>query len=358
MHKSLWAGGIEAMVCGLASEMSKTEDVTVCTIMVSGKGDVFYDRMSDKVKVESIGKHDDKTPIKEIFKIVRYIRNGHFDVVHIHGYFYYYVLAIFLLHRKTHFFFTAHNDALMENTPWDLRLLPIKKKFMKLGWLNAVTISPASRDSFEKLYHCPNRMIPNGISRPVIDLENELLSRYKKTPDTKVFVNPGRICPQKNQAMLCRVFSRLIEEGEDIALVMVGPNHWQQIYDEIQRHASDRIAYLGEYPDVPSLLNKADGMCLSSIYEGLPVVLLEALAVGCIPVCTPVGGIVNVIENNQNGILSASPSEEEYYDAVKAYLRLPSDVISCMKKKCLETFGKYDISITAADYLKYYRDTI
>lgn len=44
-----------------------------------------------------------------------------------------------------------------------------------------------------------------------------------------------------------------------------------------------------------------DAMCLPSIWEGLPVTLLEALSVGCIPICSNVGGIPDVIESGMNG---------------------------------------------------------
>ena len=49
----------------------------------------------------------------------------------------------------------------------------------------------------------------------------------------------------------------------------------------------------------------------------MPVTLLEALSVGCIPICSPVGGIVNVVKHGVNGLLSKDSTEEEYYLTVK-----------------------------------------
>ena len=358
IHRYLGAGGIEAMVCGLANEMAKTEDVTVCTIIKPNPTDVFFNKLSPEVKKDTIGKIGDAKPFKEIFKIYRYLKESDFDVVHIHGYFYYYVLAILLLHKRIHFFFTAHNDALMENTPWDLRILPVKKWFFRRGWMHPVTISEVSQDSFYRLYHCDSRLIHNGIAAPVVDRDIDTLKEFRITQKTKVFVHPGRVCEQKNPVVLCKVFDRLLKEGHDIALVMAGPNHSQAIYGEMSKYFSDRIRHIGEHSDIPSLLASADGMCLSSIFEGLPVVVLESLAVGCIPICTPVGGIVNVIEDGQNGILSKSPSEEDYYEALSRYLGFPDKKIKSLKLNCTDSFKNYDISITAGKYLQFYRETL
>ena len=41
----------------------------------------------------------------------------------------------------------------------------------------------------------------------------------------------------------------------------------------------------------------SDAFCLTSVYEGLPISLLEAISCGCVPVCTPVGGITEVVHH-------------------------------------------------------------
>ncbi len=50
-------------------------------------------------------------------------------------------------------------------------------------------------------------------------------------------------------------------------------------------------------------LKMGDAYALCSSYEGMPISLIEAIGVGCIPVCTPVGGIVDVVHNGENGFL-------------------------------------------------------
>lgn len=353
-HKSLGTGGIEAMVCNLANEMVKTCDVTVGTVFRPSQEDMFFTSLNPKVKSIDLGKTDDTTkPIKEIFKAYFAIRKGHYDIVHIHGYFYYYILAIGLLHHRTKFFYTLHSDAFHESPPWDIKLMKIKKYYFKKGWMKAITISPASQKSFEKLYGCDSIMITNGIKSPVVCPEDNIINLNRITTDTKVFINAGRVCEAKNQVMLCRAFKRLIDEGYDVQLYIAGSIQDAGIFEQMKPYFSSRIVFLDNRNDVPSLMAKSDGMCISSIYEGLPVVLLESLAVGCIPICTPVGGIVDVV-TSEIGILSGSTEEDSYIEALKDFLRIDAAELKKKSEACKNAFGKYDISITAKRYLESY----
>lgn len=354
MHRSLGAGGIEAFVCGLANEMAEQVDVTVCTIIKPNPSDLFYSRLSDRVAKESINKVGGSiNPFKTIINIFRFIRKGNYDVVHLHGFFYFYSLAIILLHRRTRFFYSIHSDALKENNPWDLRLLALKRFCFRKKWARPITISKTSQDSFTQLYHCESELITNGIPKPSVSGE-PVMDKYRITPDTKVFLHAGRICPEKNQVMLCRVFDRLVKEGFDVSLVIAGPMHVKSVLDAIEPYLSERIKYIGEQPDIPSMMHDSFGMCLTSFYEGLPIVLLEAIATGCIPICTPVGGIIDVVRDGYNGFLSSTVSEEDYYQAVKKFLNIPCSQVRDIRQNCLCSFKDYDIAITAKKYLAYY----
>ena len=59
-----------------------------------------------------------------------------------------------------------------------------------------------------------------------------------------------------------------------------------------------------------------DAYELCSSNEWMPISLIEAIGVGCIPVCTPVGGIVDGVHNGENGCLSEAIGEEAYFLAV------------------------------------------
>jgi len=98
----------------------------------------------------------------------------------------------------------------------------------------------------------------------------------------------------------------------------------------------------------------SDAFCLSSTYEGMPISLIEALACGCIPICTPVGGIINTIENGKNGYLAQSLSENDYYYSILAYLRNKDQV----KREALTQyyFSNFSIEECTNKYLSLYKE--
>lgn len=353
IHPSLAGGGIESMICALANEMSKSEDVTVCSIFEPKSTDIFWFRLSKNVKKVNLGKKIGFS-IKIFFSIYKFIRKGQFDVVNIHGMFYYYILSVFFLHKKTKFFYTIHSDAKMENTRMDKKILFLKKIFFRKSWVRPITISNTSQISFFNLYNCKSDLIFNGVSKPHISNDNPVCE-YRIDTMTKVFIHAGRISIPKNQLILCRVFDRLINEGENVVLLIAGSKQSNEIFTSIEPFFCDRIIYLGERNDITQLMAYSDAMCLPSIWEGLPVTLLEALSVGCIPICSNVGGIPNVINSGENGLLSNSSTEEDYYMVMKRFLQMNCDEVNRMKQLCRESFLRYDISNTSELYLKTYQ---
>lgn len=349
MHTSLGTGGIESMVVNLANEMSKTQDVSVCTVFQPKKTDICYNKLSSKIQFTSLGKLKSGFSISVLFRIFHFIRKGKYDVVHLNGFFYYYVLTVLFLHRKTKFFYTVHNDAYKENCLWDRYLIRLKRFCFVHNWMHAITISKASQDSFCKLYDAPNTMIYNGVPRPNVSKVD--LFSYKFTAQTKVLLNPARISTQKNQVMLCRVIKRLVDEGFDCTLIIAGSNDDTSVFSQLQPYLCDRICYIGESDNIVSIMSAANAMCLSSSWEGMPVTLIESLSVGCIPICTPVGGICDVIENDINGLLSDNISEESYYKTVKKFLLLDNDKILHMENNCMNSFSKFDIETISRAYL-------
>lgn len=347
-------GGIEAMICGLVNEMAKVHDVTLCTIFEPKKEDVFENKLSSSVHRISLGKKIPGFSIKEVFDIYRCIRDGHYDVVHIHGFFYYYALAVFMLHKRVKFVYTIHSDAAKENTIWDKRFIRIKKYAFQKNYIHPVTISKESKRSFTAYYGLDSTLIYNGIPDYIAQNNTSKLVEYRKTDKTKLFLHPGRISTPKNQVVLVKAFDRLVKDGLDVVLLIAGSKQDLQIWERIEPYLSKHIVYLGERNDVRDLLSEADAFCLPSIWEGMPVTLLEAISVGCIPICSPVGGIPEVVMNGVNGFLSENSSEDAYFQTLKHFMSLSDSDITKLREHCLDSFKKYRISEVAKKYIEVY----
>ena len=361
IHESLIIDGLGELMCGLINKLSESNDVSLC---------IFYDETPEnsldyKVssKVHRILLNSKKNMslwniFLNEFKICRLISQEPYDVVHIHRNFLFYIFPILLLHNRVKFFYTVHTDASKEHGRLGKLFLGFEKYCFRKKWIVPITISPSSQKSFAEVYGCDSFMIPNGIVPPKISGTRNIIDEYRKKGNKKIFVHVGRISPVKNQIVLCKVFHRLLSDGYNVTLLIVGSVQFDEVWKELEAYINNNIVYLGVRNDVEELFYKADGMCLPSLYEGLPMTLLESIAVGCIPICSPVGGIVNVIKNGENGVLSKSSSEEDYYNAMKEFLSKTDDEIIKMKKAAKESFKDYDIRITALSYLNVYKEVL
>ncbi|MBQ7684188.1 MAG: glycosyltransferase, partial [Bacteroidaceae bacterium] len=98
IHPSMLAGGVEAMICSMAAEMARQgHDVTVCSIYQPKPDDIFWSRLPGNVHRDTLGKGNTGFSLREVFAVYRYIRRGHFDVVQLHGFLYYYFFAVVML---------------------------------------------------------------------------------------------------------------------------------------------------------------------------------------------------------------------------------------------------------------------
>lgn len=127
---------------------------------------------------------------------------------------------------------------------------------------------------------------------------------------------------QKNIEGILRVLEQLCAARQDVDITLVGP-YTPQIRQALAAGGllDKRVFLTGEisYADVASEMRGADFLLLFSRYENLPCVILEALCCGLPVIATRVGGIPEIIDDN-NGILVASEREDQLLQAVYAML--------------------------------------
>ena len=122
----------------------------------------------------------------------------------------------------------------------------------------------------------------------------------------------GRLSPEKGFETLIRAADRLLSLGGDFDLVIVGEGgeeaRLRKLVDELGR--GDRIRLLGYRTDMPEVFRAMDIFALSSLREGLPNVLLEAMASSVPVVATEIAGIPRLVADGQNGLLVPAGSED------------------------------------------------
>jgi glycosyltransferase involved in cell wall biosynthesis len=120
-------------------------------------------------------------------------------------------------------------------------------------------------------------------------------------------LNVGRLVPVKGQAVLLEALSRLIRRGVDADLVIIGDGPDRPALEAVVRRLGlqDRVTLAGAIgqDEIRDFYRAADIFCMSSFAEGLPVVLMEAMAMELAVVSTQIMGIPELVEHEANGLL-------------------------------------------------------
>ena len=352
---SLVSGGGERFVVDLSNELANEgHDVTICILRDNNVEPFGFNKqfINSNVKFHSL-KLSPGFSFSKVIKVCKYINAQQPDILHCHLNVIPYIFPIALLNRKIKIFHTLHNVA--EKTCGGNRQRKLNHFFYK-RFIQPVTISKECQISYQNFYGLNNApYIDNGRSKiiksPQFDkVEREVIS-YKQTSETPVFIHIARFAKQKNQDLLVDAFNQLQEKNIDFTLLIIGNGFQSEEAQKLKERACDKIHFLGEKNNIGDYLMCSDAFCLTSIFEGLPITLLEALSVGVTPICTPVGGIPDVIVNGKNGYLSKEINIDSYTEAINCFLERP------IEKSILQRLfeAKYSMQICAKKYVELYQ---
>jgi len=155
--------------------------------------------------------------------------------------------------------------------------------------------------------------IHNGIDLETVQVRTARLDKRKewRIPDTVALVGTvGRLVPVKGHTVLLEALHILGKSNRPVNLLIVGDGPLRgHLEDEVRRRGLEVVVrFAGHQAESFDFINMMDVFVLPSLHEGIPMVLLEALALQRPVVATRVGGIPEVIQDGQTGLL-AEPSD-------------------------------------------------
>lgn len=160
-------------------------------------------------------------------------------------------------------------------------------------------------------------VVPNGIDadrlRDVPPGARESLRREAGVDDREfAWLAVGRFEVAKDYPNMLRGFARVRERQPRAVLLLVGRGSLQPETEALARELglAGAVRFLGVRSDVPVVMSAADGYVMSSAWEGMPMVLLEAAAAGLPIVATSVGGNREVVRNEETGFLVPATDPE------------------------------------------------
>ncbi len=307
-------GGLQQVVVSICRSIDRDKfDVSVLCLRSLGE---FIPEIEDLgIKVHYLPQKESGTDYLSFLNVARILRQEKIDVIHTHNTqpFIDGTIGAWLSGVKT----IVHTD--------HARDFPDKKRYMFAEWLmshwayGVVGVSEhttANLRKYEKITKKKLLTIPNGVSQEKFELsiDKEKLRQELGIRNTGPVIGLGvRLSEQKGITYLIKAMKDVIKEVPDISLVIAGDGPLQATLDQevLSLELSENIFFVGPRTDMPRLLKLFDLYVLPSLWEGLPMVLLEAMAAGCPIIATNVGGNMSAIKDGFNGFLVPSKNTEE-----------------------------------------------
>lgn len=263
-------GGIAKLMCDVdkcISEEIKMNFLTATNI---------YDKWNNL----NISRETIKGRIIYNYRLYKFLRKKEYDIVHINSGAFFFTFQVVLISKiggiKK---IIVHSH----NTPY---ISKYKRLLIKL-------LNPMYCKMIDKKLTCSNKaanslftktddviVVKNGIDVERFKFDESVREKYRNDLNLQekvVYGNVGRLSKQKNHEFLIDVFYKL-QKKQDAILLLVGDGELEnKIKDRvIQLNIQDKVIFLGFREDVDKILNAMDFFILPSLYEGLPVSLIEA----------------------------------------------------------------------------------
>lgn len=177
--------------------------------------------------------------------------------------------------------------------------------------------------------------------------QRQFRSELGITDEDLLVANIGRLSPEKGQSDFIYAANDTLKKTQNIKFVLIGigPDR-----DKLVKLVNDlglqkHVIFAGYKQNMEKLYGSIDLIVQSSHTEGLPNVVLEAMAMGVPVIATNVGGTAEIIQNGQTGILVLPGKPHAIAEHIIRFRRNPEDYIN-MTKNGIDIIQKYfDISV-------------
>ncbi|MCM3453728.1 glycosyltransferase [Heyndrickxia oleronia] len=345
---SLDTGGAESMAYQLAKKIDKDIFNLNFICLYSSNGTPFEKELINSgVNITHLNKKLGFSLIT-FLRLWKQLKIHHSNLVHTHLGACLYAFPWTLFHNKK-LVHTVHNVPLKE-LPFLHRII------LKILYRSKKAIPIAISDTIQRQISTYYQLKTENIQVVYNPVNTDLFIPSKTTVNNGgiKFICVARLVNQKNHFTLLKAFSVVNKKIPTSTLLLAGDG---ELMEELKKAAiklniSKHVVFLGNVENIPMLLQTSDIFVLSSIYEGLPMTILEAMGAKLPVIATRVGGLPDIVKGN--GIL-VEPNDSN--GLASAMIQLAGDKHLRQKMGCLgfEMSKKYDISIIANQYEAIYK---
>jgi glycosyltransferase involved in cell wall biosynthesis len=257
--------------------------------------------------------------------------------------------------------FTSKNDRVVEGLYGFFNKMSVKKLYNKADKIIAVS-NEVKKDLVNNFNVMPDKImvISNPVDiKKIISLADEEVDHFWFKEDIPIIVNMGRLSKEKNQKSLLYLLAKLRKDMR-CRLLIIGDG---ELKDELIRLAKnlkveDDVLFLGFVPNPFKYIAKATVFVFPSIWEGFPMAMIEAMAVGC-PVaasdCMSGPREILASEEEKCGVIFPMGDDAAMEKEVRLLIAEPSlrEKFSKLGRKRAEDF---DVSKIVREYLTIFKD--
>ena len=227
-----------------------------------------------------------------------------------------------------------------------------------------------SADVLEKIRNFYNKELPYAevIANP-INPSPEQFIWGNDSANEPILLFVGRFDSVKGGDIVLDSFRIIASYDKNVKLYFIGPDigiikngrlvkFHEYIKQNIrEHHIKNRIKYLGKMKndDIRNYRKAATATIIASRYETFPYTLLEAFSQGCPVIATSVGGIKEIINDHENGLLTLPESPESIAEKALHLINNPSLQKQLSRNSMLDCKNKYHPNIIAEQTLSYYK---
>jgi glycosyltransferase involved in cell wall biosynthesis len=201
-------------------------------------------------------------------------------------------------------------------------------------------------------------VIPNSISLDKYRGRREERSGLRRALNLEegqfMWLAAGRLEEQKDYRSLLTAFAALVRDGARARLLIAGQGPLRNELEGLVRNLGlqEHAAILGLRRDIPSLLAASDALVLSSAWEGLPNIVMEAMASGRPVVATHTGGVPELVGHGETGYLVPPKNPAQLAQAMRALMALPRGEREKLGERGLEKLSAvYSADLASAKWL-------
>ena len=335
----LGMGGAEKVVLDLSKYLS--DDFNVFVIGMSKRDELLDEFLSNKINTILLRKSNSLKDFLSIIKTLnKFIKDNNIQIIHAHMTHSVIIVSILkILNPNIKIVFTSHS--LNIGSKLREQILFLLKPLRNIDIV-------FSKDILKYFYKKNYIIIPNGIK---IDKYNLNLEKNK----IFTFIAVGRLENVKNHKILIEIANKL-KNKYNFQIQIVGEGYLRSELENLikEYQLENVVKLLGLRNDIPELLNEAHCFIMPSLWEGLPISLLEAGASKLPIISTPVGSIPDIL-NKDNSYLCEIDNFKEKIIEVMNNLEIAN-------KKAQKLFNKiekeYSIESVVNKHKKIYKELI